>query len=83
MRPRPGSPTGNAYLGLGLRWPRFLRGALPRQVAFLCIGTAAASFAGMPKWTALMLLALVAKIPRHSVHSCKEIDVLLYREVVV
>lgn len=60
VRPRPGSPTGNRFFGLGLRWPKFLRGALLRQLMFLCFGTAAASLAGAPKWTGLMLLSLVA-----------------------
>jgi polyferredoxin len=57
-RPLPGSPVGNRFLGLGWRWPRWLRGAWLRQLAFLSIGTIAASFAGMPKWTAMLLVVL-------------------------
>jgi polyferredoxin len=50
--------VGNAYLGLGWRWPKMLRGSWLRQLMFLCIGTLAASFAGMPKWTAILLLSM-------------------------
>jgi len=60
VRPARDAVVGNSFLGLGLRWPSFLRGAWVRQLVFLCIGTLAASFAGMPRWTAFMLLALVA-----------------------
>lgn len=52
------SPVGNSFLGLGWRWPKQLRGVWLRQIMFLSIGTVAASFAGMPKWTALLLLAM-------------------------
>lgn len=53
-----GQSWGNRFIGLGWRWPRWLRGEWLRQVSFLCIGTLAASFAGMPRWTALLLLVL-------------------------
>jgi polyferredoxin len=58
VRAAKGKRVGNWYLGLGLKWPSFLRGAWLRQLVFLCIGTLAASFAGMPRWTAIMLLGL-------------------------
>jgi polyferredoxin len=56
--PSPDSAVGNRFLGLGWRWPRWLHGAWLRQLAFLSIGTIAASFAGMPRWTATLLLVL-------------------------
>ncbi|MBI4581868.1 MAG: hypothetical protein HY718_19380, partial [Planctomycetes bacterium] len=59
VRAKPGSAVGNSFLGLGWKWPRRLRGTWLRQLVFLCIGTLAASFAGMPRWTALMLLSLI------------------------
>lgn len=57
-RPTADSPVGNRFLGFGWRWPRWLHGAWLRQLAFLSIGTIAASFAGMPRWTASLLLVL-------------------------
>lgn len=59
VRPRPGRSAGNRFFTLGWRWPRWLQGDLVRQLSFLTIGTLAASFAGMPRWTALLLLVFV------------------------
>lgn len=49
---------GNSYVGLSWRWPKILSGSWLRQLMFLCIGTLAASFAGMPNWTAYLLLGM-------------------------
>jgi hypothetical protein len=59
VRPRKEGSAGNRFFTLGRRWPPRLQGDLVRQLSFLTIGTFAASFAGMPRWTAAVLLLFV------------------------
>ncbi len=58
---RPAEQKGrynNRFFGLGLRWPRALRGPWIRMLIYLSLGTLSASMAGQPKWTATALSAL-------------------------
>lgn len=47
---------GNRFFGLGRRWPTRLRGPWLRLVLFVLLSTFAASLAGQPRWTAILLL---------------------------
>jgi len=51
---------GNRFFGLCRRWPKVLGGPWVRLGAFLVIGTLSASLAAQPKWTAVLLMAMVA-----------------------
>ncbi len=51
---------GNRFFGLFRPWPRALRGPWIRLGAFLVIGSLSASLAAQPKWTAVMLMIMVA-----------------------
>jgi len=51
---------GNRFFGLCRRWPKVLDGPWVRLGAFLVIGAMSASLAAQPKWTAVLLMAMVA-----------------------
>ncbi len=53
-------PLNNRFFGLFRRWPKSLRGPWMRLGAFLVIGSLSASLAAQPKWTAVMLMVMVA-----------------------
>ena len=58
---RPAKKIGrfnNRFFGLGLRWPKALRGPWVRMLIYLSMGTLSASMAGQPRWTATALFSL-------------------------
>jgi len=50
---------GNRFFGMGKRWPPLLRGPWLRLILFMAVGTFSASLAGQPRWTAIIMLAMV------------------------
>jgi len=50
----------NHFFGLFRRWPKALDGPWIRLGVFLVIGALSASLASQPKWTAMMLMGMVA-----------------------
>ena len=50
----------NRFFGLFRPWPKVLRGPWIRLGVFLAIGALSASLAAQPKWTAVMLITMVA-----------------------
>ena len=50
----------NRFFGWAIPWPKALSGPWVRLGAFLVIGALSASLAAQPKWTAMMLMAMVS-----------------------
>jgi ferredoxin len=60
VRTSKGSPSRNRFSGLGLSWPKSIRGRWLSFFLFMVLGTFSASLAGQPRWTAIALSGIVA-----------------------